>query len=138
LSVLSRHLISISEEEKVRLSRELHDELGANLTSISMDVAAVTQQLRKTQPELADQLKRARSTLVETVEMKRRIVENLRPSLLDNLGLCAAIESYCDEFSRVAQVRCDCNVGADIEQAARQSPRPTTCRSPCSASCRNR
>jgi signal transduction histidine kinase len=121
LSVLSRHLISISEEEKVRLSRELHDEMGANLTSISMDIAAVTQQLNKTDPELAAQLKRARATLVETVEMKRRIVENLRPSLLDNLGLCAAIESYCNEFSRLAQVRCDCDVGEDIESAARHS-----------------
>jgi signal transduction histidine kinase len=121
LSVLSRHLISISEEEKVRLSRELHDEMGANLTSISMDIAAVTQQLQKTDPELAAQLKRARSTLVETVEMKRRIVENLRPSLLDNLGLCAAIESYCDEFSRLSQVRCDCNIGADMESATRHS-----------------
>lgn len=121
LSVLSRHLITISEDEKVRLSRELHDELGANLTSISMDIAAVTQQLRNTHPELAEQLKRARGTLVETVEMKRRIVENLRPSLLDNLGLCAAIESYCEEFSRLSQVRCDCNVAADIESAARHS-----------------
>jgi signal transduction histidine kinase len=121
LSVLSRHLISISEEEKVRLSRELHDELGANLTSISMDIAAVTQQLRKTHPELAEQLKRARGTLVETVEMKRRIVENLRPSLLDNLGLCAAIESYCDEFSRLSQVRCDCTVAADVEAMTRHS-----------------
>jgi signal transduction histidine kinase len=53
--------------------------------------------------------------------MKRRIVENLRPSLLDNLGLCAAIESYCEEFSRLSQVRCDCNVAADIENAARHS-----------------
>lgn len=121
LSVLSRHLISINEEEKMRLSRELHDELGANLTSISMDIAAVTQQLRKTHPELAEQLKRARATLVETVEMKRRIVENLRPSLLDNLGLCAAIESYCHEFSRMSQVRCDCTVAAEIETAARHN-----------------
>jgi signal transduction histidine kinase len=121
LSVLSRHLISISEEEKARLSRELHDELGANLTSISMDIAAVTQQLRHSHPELAEQLKRARATLVETVEMKRRIVENLRPSLLDNLGLCAAIESYCEEFSRLAQVRCDCNVAADMENLTRHS-----------------
>lgn len=116
LSVLSRHLISISEEEKVRLSRELHDELGANLTSIGMDIAAVTQQLQKTAPELATQLRRARATLVETVEMKRRIVENLRPSLLDNLGLCAAIESYCDEFSRLAQVRCDVDISAELEK----------------------
>jgi len=114
LSVLSRHLITISEEEKVRLSRELHDELGANLTSISMDIAAVTQQLALSHPELAQQLKRARATLVETVEMKRRIVENLRPSLLDNLGLCAAIESYCDEFSRLAQVRCETDIASDI------------------------
>ena len=121
LSVLSRHLISISEEEKVRLSRELHDELGANLTSIGMDIAAVTQQLRKTHPELAEQLKRARGTLVETVEMKRRIVENLRPSLLDNLGLSAAIESYCDEFSRLSQVRCDCSVASEIESLTRGS-----------------
>lgn len=121
LSVLSRHLISISEEEKVRLSRELHDEMGAFLTSISMDISAVTQQLNKTQPELAAQLKRARGTLIEAVEMKRRIVENLRPSLLDNLGLCAAIESYCDEFSRMAQVRCDCDVAADIEALGRDS-----------------
>lgn len=114
LSVLSRHLITISEEEKVRLSRELHDEMGANLTSISMDIAAVTARLAQTDPELAQQLKRARATLVETVEMKRRIVENLRPSLLDNLGLCAAIESYCEEFSRLAQVRCDTNIASDI------------------------
>lgn len=121
LSLLSRHLISISEEEKIRLSRELHDEMGANLTSISMDIAAVTRQLQQREPELAAQLKRARATLVETVEMKRRIVENLRPSLLDNLGLCAAIESYCEEFSRLAQVRCDCDVAAGVEKTARRS-----------------
>jgi len=119
LSVLSRHLISISEEEKVRLSRELHDEMGANLTSIGMDVAAVAAQLQKTDPELAAQLKRARATLVDTVEMKRRIVENLRPSLLDNLGLCAAIESYCDEFSRLAALPCKTDIADHIDGLAR-------------------
>ncbi|MBY0239067.1 MAG: CHASE3 domain-containing protein [Burkholderiaceae bacterium] len=119
LSVLSRHLISISEEEKVRLSRELHDEMGANLTAISMDIAAVMQQLQKTQPELALQLKRARATLVDTVEMKRRIIENLRPSLLDNLGLCAAIESYCQEFTRMSSVRCDTDVASHIDSVAK-------------------
>ncbi|SFU63455.1 CHASE3 domain-containing protein [Pseudoduganella namucuonensis] len=119
LSVLSRHLISISEEEKVRLSRELHDEMGANLTSISMDVAAVMHQLAKTQPELASQLKRARATLLDTVEMKRRIIENLRPSLLDNLGLCAAIESYCEEFSRLAQVPCDTDIASHVDGVAK-------------------
>jgi signal transduction histidine kinase len=119
LSVLSRHLISISEEEKVRLSRELHDEMGANLTSISMDVGAVMQKLQKSDPELASQLKRARATLLDTVEMKRRIVENLRPSLLDNLGLCAAIESYCDEFSRMSALPCDTDIAQHIDGVAK-------------------
>jgi len=119
LSVLSRHLISISEEEKVRLSRELHDEMGANLTSISMDIAAVMNQLQKTEPALAQQLKRARATLVDTVEMKRRIIENLRPSLLDNLGLCAAIESYCDEFTRLSNVPFDTDIPGHIDGVAK-------------------
>ena len=119
LSVLSRHLTSISEEEKRRLSRELHDEMGANLTSISMDIAAVVQQLQKTQPELADQLRRARSTLVDTVELKRRIIENLRPSLLDNLGLCAAIDSYCEEFGRLSNIPVDTQIGPEVDGIAK-------------------
>ncbi len=115
LSVLSRHLISVNEVEKARLARELHDELGANLTSISMDLGAVTQQLAHSHPELAAQLRHAKATLLETVELKRRIVEDLRPSLLDNLGLCAAIESYCENFARMSSVRCDTDVAIHID-----------------------
>lgn len=115
LSVLSRHLISVNEVEKARLARELHDELGANLTAISMDLGAVTQQLAHTQPELAAQLRRAKATLLETVELKRRIVEDLRPSLLDNLGLCAAIESYCEDFARMSSVRCETDVDIQVD-----------------------
>jgi signal transduction histidine kinase len=119
LSVLSRHLISISEEEKMRLSRELHDEMGANLTSISMDIAAVAHQLQKTSPELAAQLRRARGTLVDTVELKRRIIEDLRPSLLDNLGLCAALDSYCEDFTRMTNIPCETEIGPDIDAVAK-------------------
>jgi signal transduction histidine kinase len=115
LSVLSRHLISVNEVEKARLARELHDELGAHLTSISMDLGAVTQQLAQSHPELAAQLRHAKTTLLETVELKRRIVEDLRPSLLDNLGLCAAIESYCEDFARMSSVRCDTDVAIHID-----------------------
>ena len=117
LAILSRHLISVSEEEKARLARELHDELGANLTSISMDLGAVTQQLIKTEPEMAAQLRRAKATLLETVELKRRIVEDLRPSLLDNLGLCAAIESYCEQFTRMTKVKCDTEIEVEVDQS---------------------
>jgi signal transduction histidine kinase len=117
LSVLSRHLISISEEEKARLARELHDELGANLTSINFDMNAVADCLRAQSPELAAMLDRARTTLVDTVELKRRIVENLRPSLLDNLGLAAALHSYCEEYAGVTGLDCEALIEGEVDAA---------------------
>ena len=117
LSVLSRHLISISEEEKARLARELHDELGANLTSINIHLNVVADRLRLEQPALAESLDKARATLVDTVELKRRIVEDLRPSLLDNLGLAAALQSYCEEYSAVTGLDCEALVDGDVDSA---------------------
>ncbi|MEO7493589.1 MAG: histidine kinase, partial [Massilia sp.] len=117
LSVLSRHLISVSEKEKALLARELHDELGANLTAISMGIGGVSRQLRDSHPELAGALERARGTVVDTVELKRRIVENLRPSLLDNLGLSSAVSNYCEEFARVSGVDCDALVDNAVDVA---------------------
>jgi signal transduction histidine kinase len=117
LSVLSRHLIHVSEEEKSRLARELHDEMGANLTAIGMDLAGVGEQLRSSRPELAAMLARARATLVDTVQLKRRIVEDLRPSLLDNLGLAAALQSYCADYARVTCLDCDVLVDGEVDSA---------------------
>jgi signal transduction histidine kinase len=117
LSVLSRHLISVSEEEKARLARELHDELGANLTSINFDMNAVADCLRAQSPELAAMLDRARTTLVDTVELKRRIVENLRPSLRDNLGLAAALHSYCEEYAGVTGLDCEALIEGEVDAA---------------------
>jgi signal transduction histidine kinase len=117
LSVLSRHLIHVSEEEKSRLARELHDEMGANLTAIGMDLATVGEALRSSRPELAAMLARARATLVDTVQLKRRIVEDLRPSLLDNLGLAAALQSYCEDYARVTGLDCDVLVDGEVDSA---------------------
>ena len=117
LSVLSRHLIRVSEEEKARLARELHDEMGANLTAIGMHLAAVGDQLKISHPDQAATLGRARATLIETVELKRRIVEDLRPSLLDNLGLSAALQSYCEDFGRVTGVHCEALIEGDVDGA---------------------
>ncbi|HEU4372876.1 MAG TPA: CHASE3 domain-containing protein [Telluria sp.] len=117
LSVLSRHLISVAEEEKARLARELHDEMGANLTAISIDINAVSARVKSEHPELAAMLERARATLVDTVQLKRRIVENLRPSLLDNLGLSAALHSYCEEFARITGLDCEALVDGDVDAA---------------------
>ena len=118
LSVLSRHLIRVSEEEKARLARELHDEMGANLTAIGMHLTSVGTQLKDSHPEQADALARARATLVDTVELKRRIIEDLRPSLLDNMGLSAALESYCEDFCRATGVDCEALIEREVDRAA--------------------
>ena len=117
LAVLSRHLIRVSEEEKARLARELHDELGANLTSINFDLSAVAQHVRHT-PEMNEVVERARRTVVDTMALKRRLVENLRPSLLDNLGLSAALQSYGEEFGKVAGLDCEVLIEGDIDEAS--------------------
>ncbi|MGZ8318722.1 MAG: CHASE3 domain-containing protein [Telluria sp.] len=117
LSVLSRHLIRLSEEEKSRLARELHDEMGANLTAISMDINSAADELREEHAHIAQRLDRARMTLITTVELKRRIVENLRPSLLDNLGLAAALQSYCVEFATVTGTDCEALIDGDVNVA---------------------
>jgi signal transduction histidine kinase len=117
MSVLSRHLIRVSEEEKARLARELHDEMGANLTAIGMALGTVGEQLKAAHPEQAATLAHARATLVDTVQLKQRIIEDLRPSLLDNLGLAAALESYCGDYGRVTGLDCEVLVDGEVDSA---------------------
>ena len=121
LSVLSRHLINVSEVEKARLARELHDEMGANLTAISMNIMSVYSRVKHTSPELAGLLEHARAILADTVELKRRIIEDLRPSLLDNLGLSAALDAYCKDFAGATGLQCDVLVEGPVDKAAPSS-----------------
>jgi signal transduction histidine kinase len=97
LAGLSRYLLTAREEEKARIARELHDELGSSLTAVNMDLAWVRQRIED--PLLATRLARAAEVLTSTVQMKRRIIHELRPSMLDNLGLSSAIESHAADFS---------------------------------------
>lgn len=94
LSELSTHLQTVREEEKTRLARDIHDELGGVLVAAKMDVAWAAERLRErdADADAAAKLGRALESLDAGVALKRRIIEELRPSLLDNLGLGPAIE----------------------------------------------
>ena len=93
LSELSTHLQSLAEQEKSALSRELHDELGGLLVAARMDVSWIEERVKSEDPDVQAHFLRVHEALQSGVDMKRRVVENLRPSLLDNLGLFPALRS---------------------------------------------
>jgi signal transduction histidine kinase len=115
LSELSNYLQTVREEEKSRLARDIHDELGGILVGAKMDVAWVAERFRNREPEVAAKLKRALAMLDEGVEMKRRIIEELRPTLLDNLGLASAIDWQVHQVCDRAGLQCTLNLSEDIE-----------------------
>ena len=97
LTELARHLQTVREDERARLARELHDELGALLTAAKLDLA----RLRKgAAPELTERLQHLGNVIDEGIQLKRRIIEDLRPSALTNLGLVAALEILVSEFAQ--------------------------------------
>jgi signal transduction histidine kinase len=114
LSHLSRHLLQVAEAEKSALANELHDELGSNLTAINLDVSSVATRLKSQQPALADRLERSLRLLHETVDIKRRLIQGLRPSMLDSLGLCAAMRMHCEDFTRRTNLPCDADCPDDF------------------------
>ena len=114
LSELSTYLQTVREEEKSRLARDIHDELGGILVGAKMDVAWAMQRCKATLPEAADKLDRALTILDEGVEMKRRIIEELRPTLLDNLGISSALDWQVRQTCERAGLQCELNL-ADLE-----------------------
>ena len=106
LSELSTHLQSLAEREKSALSRELHDELGGLLVAARMDVSWIEERLGTQDPEMQAHFRRVHEALQSGVDVKRRVVENLRPSLLDNLGLLPALRSQVADACGRAGVKC--------------------------------
>jgi len=99
LTELARHLQTVREDERAHLARELHDELGALLTAAKLDVARI-RRMAKAAPDIDERLKHMSSLLDQGIALKRRIIEDLRPSALSNLGLTPALEILAQEFAQ--------------------------------------
>lgn len=102
LARLSAYLQEVSENEKTHLGRELHDELGAILTATRMDLLWVRARLAPDQGELLEKLKRAMNNLDQGISVKRRIIEDLRPSILSSFGLMTAARSIAEQTAERA------------------------------------
>ena len=106
LTALSTHLQGVSEQEKSALSRELHDELGGLLVAARMDLSWLQQRLPTSDPNIEHRFKRIHDSLSAGVDLKRRVVEELRPTLLDNMGLYTALRWQFKETCRRAGLQC--------------------------------
>jgi signal transduction histidine kinase len=106
LTALSTHLQGVSELEKSALSRELHDELGGLLVAARMDLSWLQQRLPTSDPAIEQRFKRIHESLSAGIDLKRRVVEELRPTLLDNMGLFAALRWQFKESCRRTGLKC--------------------------------
>ena len=134
LTELTHHLQTAREDERHRLARDLHDELGALLTSAKLDAARIRSRLAGTAPEALERLAHLVATLNSSIALGRRIIEDLRPSTLSNLGLVATLEILAREFAersgiagRIArwqpvQLEADCRTGGLPRWCRRPSP----------------
>ena len=125
LRELAAHLEYIKEEERKRIAREVHDELGGVLTgikaniSVSIDRAVAAGQ--RAEPLLADAV-RLTDAAIETV---RRIISDLRPSVLDQLGVWAALDWYAGQIRERTGLQCTCSISAGAAAAELDSERST-------------
>lgn len=126
LRQLSIRLLAVREEERRRLAREIHDKLGAMLTALKLDVTHCVQRLA---PHLADE---DRETIGKTIraidasiDAMRRIVTDLRPSILDDFGPWAAIEWLAESLLKRASLRCELTIEPAAENAALDQERAT-------------
>jgi signal transduction histidine kinase len=102
---LSEHMLRISEVEKSALARELHDELGGLLVSMRMDLSQLRRRLQL--PDAAAEVRWARidAGLKAGVDLKRRVIEELRPTLLDNMGLVVALRWQAEQSCQQGNIQ---------------------------------
>ena len=106
LRALSIYLQYIREEERSRISRQVHDELGQALTGLKMDLYWMANRLPKDLRPVLDKTKAMASHIDSTIQTVRRIATELRPGILDDLGLVPAIEWQAQEFQKRTGIKC--------------------------------
>jgi len=109
LQELAASLESAREEERTEIARELHDQLGQALTGMKFDLAWLTEQLEKTDNALAQKAKDITAQMNTMIKMVRRIATELRPGMLDDLGLVASIEWQAHDFEKRTGINCKIN-----------------------------
>ena len=106
---------AVREEERARLAREIHDELGQALTVIKLDLSWLQKKPQQNQQEFRKKVKSMMDHVDNTIKRMRKIVSELRPSMLDDLGLVPAIEWQVKEFQKRTGIRS--RLRSNVEEA---------------------
>ncbi|MDQ7990637.1 MAG: sensor histidine kinase [Candidatus Dactylopiibacterium sp.] len=122
LAELSEHLQRVKEEERERIARDIHDVLGGTLVGIKISVKFLAEQLRHHDADVRDQIYDIETMLDDAITTAGRVARELRPGILKEFGLPAAIESYADDYSHRAGIACrvlcaDYDIEADDDTA---------------------
>lgn len=104
---LSMRLQSLQEEERAKIAREIHDELGQSLTALKLDLSWINQRLLKEQDKLHQKIEKMSLLIDDTIQIVRRISTELRPTILDDLGLVAATDWAVREFQSRTETECN-------------------------------
>ena len=110
---LAAHLISVREEERAHIAREIHDELGQVLTGLKMEVGWLAKRL--TSKELIDKTDSMGKLIDSTVQTVRKIATGLRPEMLDDMGLIAAVGWQAKEFQKRTGIRCRVKLPPEVK-----------------------
>ena len=105
LRTLAAHLQNVREEEQTRIAREIHDELGQLLSIIKINISSADKKMHRSIVEAKANLAEAIKTVDNTVITVRRIAAGLRPAILDDLGLLAALEWHSEEFEKLNKIQ---------------------------------
>jgi signal transduction histidine kinase len=104
---LAGYLQNAREEERTQIAREIHDEFGQALSALNMDLSWLSKRLPADQPYLAEKASAMSDLIDSTIQTVRRVATELRPGLLDELGLAATIEWQAQEFAERTGIDCD-------------------------------
>ena len=107
LNSLSGHLQNVREEERTKIAREIHDELGQQLSGLKMEIFLLVKKLGAVDPEMQQEGNDIINRIDETINSVRRILSSLRPGILDDLGLIAALEWYSAEEEKLSGIKID-------------------------------
>ena len=120
LRALTSYLQYVREEERTRIAREVHDELGQALTGLKLDMSWLAARLGRNAKPVQAKVKTMVDHIDETIQTVRRIATELRPGILDSLGLVAALEWQANEFQSRTGIPCNVVAAVDDSQLQQQ------------------